>query len=175
MEIFIYNILIIKNMPRKTTLKSRVLDDKDRKILMVLQENGREQLTTIAKKVGLSIDSTHKRIKEMQRKEIFKSTILIDPRTIGFPLIADIKIKLKNVSEEQREKFITYLKNHPRCIELLAVMGDFDFTCVLIAKDSNELESLSTVIRQKHKEIIDEWRGILVLKTYKFEEYDLKE
>ena len=54
-------------------------------------------------------------------------------------------------------------------------MGDFDFTCVLIAKDSNELEALSTEIRQKNKDIIDEWRGNLVLKTYKFEEYDLRD
>ena len=52
-------------------------------------------------------------------------------------------------------------------------MGDYDFTCVLIAKDSNELEKLSTEIRQKFKDLIDEWKGMLVLKTYKFEEYNL--
>ena len=160
-------------MPVKKSLKSRVLDEKDSKILMILQENGREQLTTIAKKVRLSIDSVHKRIKEMQRKEIFKPTIFIDPRTIGYPLITDIKIKLKNVSEQERERFIDYLKMHERVTELLAVMGDFDFTCVLIAKDSNELEKISTEIRQKFKSLIDEWKGILVLKTYKFEEYSL--
>ncbi len=89
------------------------------------------------------------------------------------PLIADIKIKLKNIEEKERNKFIEYLKNHKRVIELLSVMGDYDFTCVLIAKDSNELEQLSTEIRQKFKELILEWKGILVLKTYKFEEYAL--
>ena len=160
-------------MPKKTTLKSRILDEKDKQILRILQKNSREQLTSIAKQVKLSIDSVHKRIKEMMRKDIFKPTILIEPRVIGYPLIADIKIKLKNISQEQREKFIHYLKNYPRCIELFAVMGDYDFTCVLIAKDSNELEKLSTEIRQKHKELIDEWKGMLVLKTYKFEEYAL--
>lgn len=160
-------------MPVKTTLKSRVLDEKDKKILMVLQQNGREQLKSISKKAGLSIDTTHKRIKEMMRKGVFRSTILIDPRVIGYPLVADIKIKLKNVSQEKREKFITYLQNHKRCIELLSLMGDFDFTCVLVAKDSNELETLSTEIRENYKDLIDEWKGNLVLKTYKFEEYDL--
>ncbi len=160
-------------MPVKRTLKSRNLDEKDKKILEILQKNGREQLTTIAKKVNLSIDSVHKRIKEMRRKEIFFPTILINPRAIGYPLITDVKIKLKNVSEPEREKFIKYLQNHERVIELLSVMGDFDFTCVLISKDSNELEKISTEIRQKFKDLIDEWKGILVLKTYKFEEYNL--
>jgi len=160
-------------MPVKQKLSARIIDEKDKKILMALQEDGRMQLKEIAKKVSLSIDSVHKRIKEMQRKEIFVSTILIEPRSIGYPLLADIKIKLKNISKEERNKFIAYLSNHKRCIDLLAVMGDYDFTCVLIAKDSNDLEEISTEIRQKFKELILEWKGILILKTYKFERYDL--
>jgi len=161
-------------MPVKFALKSRIIDDKDKKILHVLQENGREQLNKIAKKVGLSIDSTHKRIKIMIEKGIFTPTILIDPRVIGFHLIADVKIKLKNVSQKALDDFISHLKKHPRCIELLSIMGDYDFTLVLIAKDGDELEKLSTEIRQKYKDLIDEWKSNLVLKTHKFEEYLLE-
>ncbi|MEK6898082.1 MAG: Lrp/AsnC family transcriptional regulator [Nanoarchaeota archaeon] len=160
-------------MPVKTALKSRIIDEKDKKILKILQENGREQLKKIAKKVGLSIDSTHKRIKVMMEKGIFQPTILIEPKAIGFPLIADIKIKVRNVSQKSLDEFISYLKKHPRCIELLSIMGDYDFTCVLIAKDGDELEKISTEIRQKFKDLIDEWRSNLVLKTHKFEEYGL--
>ena len=161
-------------MPVKFALKSRIIDDKDKKILHVLQENGREQLNKIAKKVGLSIDSTHKRIKIMIEKGIFTPTILIDPRVIGFHLIADVKIKLKNVSQKALDDFISHLKKHPRCIELLSIMGDYDFTLVLIAKDGDELEKLSTEIRQKYKDLIDEWKSNLVLKAHKFEEYLLE-
>ena len=161
-------------MPVKSALKSRIIDEKDKKILHVLQENGREQLNKIAKKVGLSIDSTHKRIKIMIEKGIFVPTILIDPRVIGFHLIADVKIKLKNVSQKALDDFISHLKKHPRCIELLSIMGDYDFTLVLIAKDWDELEKLSTEIRQKYKDLIDEWKSNLVLKTHKFEEYLLE-
>ena len=160
-------------MPVKTTLKSRILDDKDKKILMILQKDGREQLTEIAKKVSLSIDSVHKRIKEMQRKNIFTCGIFIDPRAIGFPLVADIKIKLKNITGKEKENFINYLTEHPRVIELLSVMGTHDLTCVLIAENTDELDRISTEIRQKHNEIISDWKGMLILKTYKFEYYDL--
>jgi DNA-binding Lrp family transcriptional regulator len=160
-------------MPVKTTLKSRVLDEKDKKILMVLQENGRASLTEIAKKVRLSIDSIHKRMKEMQRKEIYSAGIFIDPRVIGFPLVADIKIKLRNITEKQKEGLIEHLSNHSRVIELLSVMGDFDLTLVLIAENTDELDKISTEIRQKYSEMIADWRGVLVLKTHKFEYYDL--
>lgn len=160
-------------MPVKQRLESRVLDDIDKKILMILQDNGRVQLKEISKKVDLSIDSVHKRIKELQKKGVFHSTILIDPRVIGFPLITDVKIKLRNVSQEERTKFILYMQNYDRCTELLSTMGDYDFTCVLIAKDSTEFETISTQIRNRFKELILEWKGILILKTYKFEKYDL--
>lgn len=161
-------------MPVNTKLSSRALDDKDRKILMILQANGREQLKAIAGKVGLSIDSVHKRIKEMQRKEIFKSGIFIEPRNIGFPLIVDVKIKLTNISEKEKKKFIDYLVDHKRVIDLLSIMGDHDLTCVLIAKDTNELEEVSTEIRQKYSDIIADWKAFLILKAHKFEEYDLE-
>lgn len=161
-------------MPVKQKLKSRIIDDKDKKILMLLQEDGRMQLTKIAKKVGLSIDSTHKRIKEMEEKKIFQAGISIEPRAIGFPLISDVKIKLRNISEKEKKEFIEDLILNPRVIELFSIMGDFDMTCVLIARDTNELEEISTKIRQKYSKMIANWKSVLVLKTYKFEYYDLE-
>lgn len=161
-------------MPVKAKLSSRTIDDKDKKILMLLQEDGRMQLTEIAKKVNLSIDSVHKRIKEMQRKNIFYSGIFINPRTIGFPLIADVKIKLRNITEAEKKELIESLNSHPRVIDLLSIMGDFDLTCVLIAKDTNELDEISTKIRQKYSNMIADWKAMLILKTHKFEYYDLR-
>tara|TARA_Y100000310_G_C20439538_1_gene695390 strand:+ start:374 stop:859 length:486 start_codon:yes stop_codon:yes gene_type:complete len=160
-------------MPSITKLSSRVLDEKDKKILMLLQEDGRMQLTVIARKVNLSIDSVHKRIKEMKRKEIFHTGIFIDPRNIGYPLVADVKIKLMNISDIEKKKFIDYLVGHPRIIDLLSIMGDYDLTCVIVAKDTNELDEVSMEIRQKYRELIADWKAVLVLKTHKFEYYDL--
>ncbi|MBS3074977.1 Lrp/AsnC family transcriptional regulator [Candidatus Pacearchaeota archaeon] len=160
-------------MPIKTKLSSRAIDDKDKKILMILQKDGRAQLTEIAKKINLSIDSVHKRMKEMERKNIYYPGIFIDPRAIGFPLLADIKIKLRNITAEEKKDFIESLTAHKRVIDLLSIMGDFDLTCVLIAKDTNELEEISTQIRQKYSNIIADWKAMLILKTHKFEYYDL--
>lgn len=160
-------------MPKKQRLSSRIIDDKDKEIIMLLQKDGRMQLTKIADKVGLSIDSTHKRIKEMIKKNVFFTGIFVNARAIGYPLLADVKIKLKNMTEDSKEKMIKYLTEHKSVIDLLAIMGDYDLTCVLIAKNSDELEQVSTEIRQKFRDLIDEWKSVLILKTYKFEQYDL--
>lgn len=160
-------------MPTGKPLKTRELDDKDKKILMLLQKDGRIQLNKIAKEVNLSIDSVNNRIKEMQRRNVFRTGIFINPRNMGYPLLADIKIKIKNVSQEERNKFVNYLLGYKKCFELLSIMGDYDFTCVFYAKDSNELEEISIHIREKFKDLISDWNGLLVLKTYKLEYFDL--
>ena len=149
------------------------MDKKDREILMLLQENGRETLTEIAKKVNLSIDSVNNRLKALMSKGVFTPRIFIDPRAIGFALIVDVKIKLQNISVEEKERFIAHLAAHPRIINLLSITGRFDFLCTIMAKDANEFEKVSTEFRNKYREAIVDWETTLILKTHKLEQYDL--
>ena len=160
-------------MPVETSLKSRMLDKKDREIIMILQKNGRESLTNISKQVGLSIDSINNRIKEMQKKKIFEFGIFIDPHAIGYDLIVDNKIKLHNITEEEKNKFVEYLKFNKSAIQVSFLMGDFDITCVIISKNTDEYNSVAMQIRQKFSNLISDWKSMLILKTEKFESYDL--
>lgn len=150
------------------------LDYKDREILNLLQDDGRMSLTKIAKKIGLSIDSTHKRIKKMQAEEIFFPTILIDPRKIGYPLAMDVKVKLKSIDEATHKKFIAYLCEHPKVISVFAAAGDYDLSVPIIAKDHTEFNETTLQIREKFKELIADWRTALNLNVYKYESYEMK-
>ncbi|VVB80928.1 putative HTH-type transcriptional regulator [uncultured archaeon] len=163
-------------MTEEIVKEPEFFDQKDKQILLILQDNGRESLTNIAKKVGLSIDSVKARIEKLHKKGIIdRIKALLVPRNMGYPLVADIKIKLHNNTQETTEQFIAHLKNHPRVIDLLSLMGDYDLTCVLIAKNPTELETIQQQIRQKFNTIIADWRGFLILKVHKFEEYALEQ
>ena len=148
------------------------LDKKDKKLLEILQYNGRASLTVLAKSLSLSIDSTHKRLKKLLASGIIaRIGTFIDPKALGYDLVANVQIKLHNISEEQLNKFIAYLQAHKNVIELITTLGDYDITCVLIAKNTEELEILSRQIRQKFKELISDWKSVINLKIHKFEEY----
>lgn len=82
-------------------------------------------------------------------------------------------IKLHNFSEEDYQKFIDYLKKHPRVTTLLSITGDYDLNVVIMAKNSIELENISRSIRAKFAPIIADWKTIFVTKVHKFEWYDL--
>ncbi len=148
-----------------------IIDRKDVKLIELLQENGRESLTNLAKGISLSIDSTHSRIKRLQEKGILKFGIFVDPKKLGYELVANVQIKLHNVSDEEMQLFIKFLISHKNVIELITTLGDFDVTCIIIAKNTEEFETISRFIRHKFKNIIADWKSIINLKVYKFEEY----
>jgi len=150
------------------------LDDKDKKILMILQENSREQLKIIAKQVNLSIDSTKKRIEKLKKAGIIaRFGIFIDPKALGHEIVANCQIKLRNISEEELNKFLAHLRQHDNVIDLLSTLGEYDLTCVIIARNTEEVEIISRKIRQKFKDLIDDWKSVINLKVYKFEYYNL--
>jgi DNA-binding Lrp family transcriptional regulator len=154
-------------------MKEYKLDAKDRKILMILQENARTSLSSMSKRIGLSVDAIHQRIKKMVANNIFNTQIQLIPHNFGYPIITDVKIKLKDASEKDTKAFITYLKAHSRVIDLMQIMGDWDFTCVLIAKDANDLADVTNEIRYKFNKFIADWKSVMILKHHKFEEYDM--
>jgi DNA-binding Lrp family transcriptional regulator len=149
------------------------LDEKDRKILMILQKNARENLTVIARQVGLSIDSVHKRIKKMQKANVFQQSIKINPVIVGYPLVSDIRIRLRNTHAAKVDKMISYLRAHPNIINLFRMMGEWDIICVMVGKDAPDLNKTSLEIRDKFADIISDWRSCLQLELLKFEHYDM--
>jgi Lrp/AsnC family leucine-responsive transcriptional regulator len=148
------------------------LDERDKLLLRLLQENGRKSLTKLARALDLSIDSTKKRVEKLKREGVItKFGIFINPKVVGYDLVANVQIKLHNISEDEMNKFIGFLKSHKNVIELISVLGDYDITCVMVAKNTHELEKTSRYIRQEFRNVITDWKSVINLNVHKFEEY----
>lgn len=149
------------------------LDEKDCRILNILQKNSRISLTDLAKQINLSIDSVKKRIKKMENI-IFYPRIQIRPRSLGFMDIVDIKIKLSNYSQKEIDKFINYLVENPRVAEVFSVTGEWDLSIVVVSKGPDDYYNVASDIKGKFGSIISSWSESMTLKAYKFETYDMK-
>lgn len=150
------------------------LDEKDCKILDILQKNCRTPLTKIAKEVGLSIDSVKKRMDKMIVGKIFYPKIQLRPRNFGFTNIVEVKVKLQYADEMEMNKFINYLKNHPHIVEILSLSGEYDLTIVMIAGDAIELGKITANIRNRFGKLISAWNASLTVNSHKFEEYSME-
>jgi len=156
------------------TVKSKNLidiDEIDRRILNILAQNSRTKLIQIAKQIGLSVDSTKKRIQKLEKNVINRYTIQVDDTKLGFNLGVHIYIKLKNITKERYDEFIKEMERNSRVIDLISMLGDYDMYIVILAKDTTEMDEMKMEIKQKFSDIINEWKEMLVTKIYKLEEY----
>ena len=73
----------------------RDLDRVDRRILDLLQKNGRMPITELADKVGLSSTPCTERVRRMEREGVITGYhARVDPRALGRPLLVFVELKL---------------------------------------------------------------------------------
>lgn len=151
----------------------RELDLIDCKILDILQNNCRESLTDIARKVDLSIDSVKKRITKLMEKKVYHPKIQLRPPHFGFPNVVEVKIKLNTHDKDVFQKFIAYLQENPRVVEIFKISGRWDISIVIISKNAQDFRDVSMKIKEQFGTIISDWVESMTLDSYKFEKYDL--
>lgn len=116
---------------------SKVLDDTDREILRMLQEDARQNVREIAAKVHRSVSPTHERIRRLEVDGYIKRyTAILDRDKIGRPLLAIAQVRLSEQTTESTSTFIEAMRGFPAVILCLQLAGSFDFLLHVAASDT---------------------------------------
>jgi len=113
------------------------IDEKDKKILNILQMNDKISYRELSEKLNLAASTIHNRIKKMVEEEIIKQFgAIIDPMKIGYNTIAIVglsvdPIKMNNIAEKIASYDETQL--------VVISSGDHDIITQIIAKDEKAL------------------------------------
>ena len=99
------------------------MDDIDRKILKLLQENARMSLKTIAEKTFLSSPAVSARIERLEKDGIIGGYhAYVDPMKLGYHILAFINL---DVVPEDKPKFYAYANDVPNVLECSCVTGEY--------------------------------------------------
>ena len=121
------------------------MDEIDRRILDLLQRDGKISQARIADAVGLTTPSVNERIKKLEtRGFIRRFTALLDPSLIGMPLIAYVDVGLEHPRFER--VFLEEIEALLDVQECCAISGDFGYRLKVRARD---VEHLERVLREK--------------------------
>ncbi|MGB5172808.1 Lrp/AsnC family transcriptional regulator [Eudoraea sp.] len=104
------------------------MDDKDRALISLLQENCKWTTKQYANELGLSPTAVYERIKRLERSGIIKKYVaLVDPRKVNkaFAVLCHVKL-IQHIKENvlQFEKEVLQLKEVSECYHL---SGDYDY------------------------------------------------
>ncbi|HOI65569.1 MAG TPA: winged helix-turn-helix transcriptional regulator [Thiomonas arsenitoxydans] len=104
------------------------LDRIDRRILDLLQRNGRISMTDLASEVGLSASPCTERVKRMERAGVITGyNARVNPEALGKTLLVFVEIKLASKSGDVFDRVRQELLHMPDVLECHLVSGSFDY------------------------------------------------
>ena len=117
------------------------MDDIDKKIIKVLEDDARTSLRKISELVDVSLGTVSNRVKRMEKNGIIRGySVILDPDKIGWELnvVIGLRIQKGRLIEIQER-----IANDSRVHGVYDVTGDFDSMVIARAKNRKDLDDLS--------------------------------
>ncbi len=127
-------------------MPKRPLDDVDRKILELLQADGRMSLAELAEKVGLSPSPCLRRVRMLEDGVISRYVAVLDQRAVGLPVSVFVSIKLEKQRQESLDRFAKAIARWPEVLECYLMTGPRDYWMRVVVPD---LDAYERFVKQK--------------------------
>lgn len=108
----------------------------DRKILAELQHDGRQSLTDLAGRVGLSLSPCHRRVRALEHSGVILGyRAELDAHTLGLDFSAMVFVILREGDRDAVSGFEGALETIPQIVEAQRLFGDPDYLLQVITRD----------------------------------------
>jgi DNA-binding Lrp family transcriptional regulator len=116
--------------------KNLTVDGIDRKILALLQENGRLTVTELATRVGLSVSPCHRRLRDLERSGAIRGyRAVVDGDAIGLAFQALVLVTMRQEDRDTLLSFEEAVARIPNVLQAQRLFGDPDYLLRIITAD----------------------------------------
>ena len=119
------------------------LDEIDKKILRILQKDGRVSNAEIAGRVSMSAPACWKRLKRLEESVIRGYHAALEPQALGLGLFAFINISLDSHSEKAMRSFEAGVMALPSVVACHNVSGKYDYLLQVFVVDMDAFHELA--------------------------------
>lgn len=155
-------------MPKRRTT-SLPLDDKDRRLLSLVQRDGAMAQSQMAKKVGLSTAAVSERIKKLETAGVIRRwTAIVEPQSVGASVTAFVEVFFEHPRFETG--FIERVQRLDEVLECHHITGEFS---LLLKLRTTHMESLQDLLLSElsSQDGVRQTRTVMALSTVKEETY----
>jgi DNA-binding Lrp family transcriptional regulator len=118
------------------------IDNKDKEILCLLNENARITSKALGQQVGISREVADYRIKRLTKNSLIRNFItIVNDNKLGYESYV-VLLELQNYTYEDEDKIIKFLQGHPFTKWVLKCGGDWDIQVTVIAKNKKHLAKI---------------------------------
>lgn len=143
------------------------LDPIDKKILEILQANGKITNTQLAQEVGLSPAPTLERVRKLENSGLIKSYhAQVDLKKLGLGVGIFIQVSLSSHKKHQIKAFVEKMNQIPEVVECHHITGAGDFLLKIVTEDISRYQEL-IIEKLIDIEEIGNMQSLVILSTYK--------
>jgi len=115
------------------------LDATDRRILDVLQKQGRITNAELSERVHLSPSACHRRVQRLEAEGfIDRYVALLDARRLGRPTTVFVEITLQGQADDVLDAFEREVQKVPDVLECHLMAGTADYLLKIVAQDTED-------------------------------------
>ncbi|MEU9831986.1 Lrp/AsnC family transcriptional regulator [Streptosporangium sp. NPDC048047] len=119
------------------------MDGIDRKILAVLQEDGRLTITDLAARVGLSVSPCHRRLRELERSGTIRGyRAVVDAGALGLGFQALVFVTMRQEDRDTLLGFEDAVARIPEVVQAQRLFGDPDYLLRIVTADLTAYQEL---------------------------------
>lgn len=122
----------------------RDLDEYDKKLLRLLQQNNKTTADELAELVSLSASAVQRRLKRLRDEKIIEADVsIISPVAGGIGITCVVDVILQEGSSKAIDKFKTAMQKCTEVMQCYYVTGTYDFVLIVNTKDMRHYEEFS--------------------------------
>ena len=115
------------------------LDETDRRILSVLQKQGRISNADLSERVNLSASACHRRVQRLEAEGYIRDYVaLLDARKMNVPSTVFVEITLSGQADEVLEAFEKAVSRIPDVLECHLMAGTADYILKVVAENTED-------------------------------------
>ncbi|MEM8632487.1 MAG: Lrp/AsnC family transcriptional regulator [Pseudomonadota bacterium] len=119
------------------------LDGTDRRILAVLQKNGRMTNAELSETVNLSASACHRRVQRLEAEGVIRDYVaLLDSRQLDRPTTVFVEIRLSGQADEVLDAFEREVALVPDVLECHLMAGSADYLLKVVARDTDHFAQI---------------------------------
>lgn len=148
-------------------MTSQKFDPIDRKILNLLQENGKITNAQLSIEVGLSPAPTLERVKKLEKNGVIESYHAnLNKQEIGLGVTTFVHVALISHRKGVVDSFVKQIVEIPEVVECHHITGQGDFILKVVSKDISSYQRLLVEVINEIPEI-DNTQSTVILSTFK--------
>ena len=145
----------------------RMVDDTDRRLLRLMQNNPDMGTPELAKLAGLPAASCWRRIEKMESAGVVRGKrIQVVPKALGYEVEVSLRISLDKTQSNAFDQFIARARDIPEINEIQTFLGRVDVRLNVLARDMNHYQEIyrSRILALPH---IDDIEALMLVANVK--------